>query len=90
VHFRESGNFEETKNSLRGRGGGRFATVHKKSRKVEIKHGKLGQHEEEGGRNDFPVRCSFRKALEKSKLFGSAIVVQISQFLFWTIARSLN
>jgi hypothetical protein len=41
VHFGESENFEGTKNPLRGRGGGRFATVHKKSRKVEIKHGKF-------------------------------------------------
>jgi hypothetical protein len=40
VHFGESENLEGTKNSLRGRGGGRFAIVHKKSRNVEIKHGK--------------------------------------------------
>jgi hypothetical protein len=44
VHFGESENFEGTKNPLGGEGrggGGRSVTVHKKSRKVEIKHGKL-------------------------------------------------
>jgi hypothetical protein len=39
VYFGESENFEGTKNPLRG--GGMSATVHTKSGKVEIKHGKF-------------------------------------------------
>jgi hypothetical protein len=40
VHFGESKNFDRDENAIEGRGGGRSSTAHKKSRKVEIKHGK--------------------------------------------------
>jgi hypothetical protein len=57
VHFRESENFEGTKNPLRG--GGRFTIVHKKSRKVEIKYGKLPMTPAKSEDRAKSRKCSF-------------------------------
>jgi hypothetical protein len=60
VQFGESEKFEGMKKPVEGMGGGRFATVHKKSRKVELKHGKfLINPAKKVRREEKSPKCSF-------------------------------